>query len=219
MILSEIIEPRRTWWRVRAARLGALMLIVGSSLWLSSPPAYAHHVLGRPSYSLNEDSNTPPGTQLESQVGEYLVTFMVFPAFPRPNEPGRVNVYISGIHDGEPFLGNVGFKVKKDSWLGGGYEPLGVQPPDDNVFRQSFLFHEAGDYVVRAEFDANGRTHQVEFPLRIGTPWPVGPIGAGVVFLVVALVAANVVRRKRLLTAKLRSARTEDSTHAREIRD
>ncbi len=216
---NKIFEPRSTLWKGCAARLGSLILIVGSALGLSSPPAYGHHVLGRPSYSLNEDSNTPPGTHVEAQVGEFLVRYMVFPAFPRPNEPGRVNVYVSKIRDGEPFLGEVGFKVRKDSWFGSDYEVLGVQPPDDNVFRQSFLIHKAGDYVVSAEFNANGETHQLDFPLRIGAPWPVGPIGAGVAVLVVVLITINVVRRKRLLTAKLRSARMEDSAHEREARD
>ncbi len=206
-------------WRGNAVRFGILILMVGSALGLSSPATYAHHVLGRPSYSLTEDSNTPPGTQEEAQVGEYLVTYMVFPAFPRPDEPGRVNVYVSAIHTGEPFLGSVGFKVKKDSWFGGHYEPLGNQPPDDNVYRQRFLIDKAGDYVVSVAFNAEGETHQVEFPLRIGAPWPVGPIGAGVVVLVVVLIAANVVRRKRLLTAKLRSAHREHAIHERGTRD
>jgi hypothetical protein len=55
--------------------------------------AGAHHVLGRPTYSLNEDSNTPPSMQVETQIGAYFVSYMAFPAFPKPNEAGRVSVY------------------------------------------------------------------------------------------------------------------------------
>lgn len=53
---------------------------------MAAIPAYAHHVLGRPAYSLNEDSNTPPSMQVETQIGDYLVNMMVFPAFPKPGE-------------------------------------------------------------------------------------------------------------------------------------
>ena len=62
-------------------------------------PAYAHHVLGRPSYSLNEDSNTPPSMQIETRIGNYFVTYMVYPAFPKPGEPGRINLYALSIKD------------------------------------------------------------------------------------------------------------------------
>ncbi|MCK5385761.1 MAG: hypothetical protein KAJ39_01150, partial [Gammaproteobacteria bacterium] len=54
---------------------------------------FAHHVLGRPAYSLGADSNTPPSMQVETQIGEYYVTYMAFPAFPKPNQRGRVNLY------------------------------------------------------------------------------------------------------------------------------
>ena len=36
-------------------------IVLAAVFWLSSlDAAVAHHVLGRPAYSLNEDSNTPP---------------------------------------------------------------------------------------------------------------------------------------------------------------
>ena len=51
------------------------------SIIILSVPVQAHHVLGRPSYSLNEDSTTPPSMQVETQIGDYYITYMVFPAF------------------------------------------------------------------------------------------------------------------------------------------
>ena len=72
---------------------------------------FAHHVLGRPAYSLGADSNTPPSMQVETQIGEYFVTYMAFPAFPKPNQRGRVNLYASRIDNGNTFNGDVIFKV------------------------------------------------------------------------------------------------------------
>ncbi|MFQ5775011.1 MAG: hypothetical protein ACE5GS_10880 [Kiloniellaceae bacterium] len=169
-------------------------------------------MLGRPAYSLNEDSNTPPSMQAETQIGDYFVTYMVFPAFPRPETPGRINLYVTRIDDGAPFQGEVTFKVRDKSWLswlgvGGREEKLGIQPPDDNVFRQSFVFHEAGDYVITAEFQAGGEPYAIDFPLRIGAPTPVGPIGVTVGLLLIVLVTVSVIQRRRAMTGKIRSAR------------
>ena len=115
---------------------------------LAADYAGAHHILGRPGYSLNEDSNTPPAVQGETEVGDFIVTYMVFPAFPRPREPGRINLYVK--HDQTPFQGKVTFRLREDSWLPwspGGHHAamLGTQAPDDNVFRQGFVFPEEGE--------------------------------------------------------------------------
>jgi len=171
--------------------------------------ACAHHVLGRPSYSLNEDSNTPPSTQVETQIGDYYVTYMVYPAFPRPGEPGRINLYATHIDTGQPFLGEVAFTVRDDKWFGARTEPLGVQPPDDGVYRQGFVFSEEGDYIITAEFEAGGEPYVIDFPLRVGDPAPIGPIGAAVAGIALILGAVNLVQRKRLLRARISSARPE----------
>ena len=60
---------------------------------LMTATAFAHHVLGRPAYSLSDDSNTPPSMQVETQIGDFYVTYMAFPAFPQPGQQGRVNLY------------------------------------------------------------------------------------------------------------------------------
>ena len=173
-------------------------------LWCTT--SSAHHVLGRPSYSLNENSNTPPSMQVETQIGDYYVTYMVFPAFPKPKQPGRVNLYASRIDNGLPFQGMVTFKVRNDTLFSNNEEILGVQPVDDNVYRQGFEFHEAGDYIIRAEFESGGQPYQIDFPLRIGKPSPLGPIGIAVGIILCVLLAVNVLQRKRLTSARIRSA-------------
>lgn len=167
----------------------------------------AHHVLGRPAYSLNEDSTTPPSMQVETQIGNYYVTYMVFPAFPSPDQPGRVNLYATRIDNGEPFQGEVSFKVRDDSWFNAAEEVLGTQPPDDNVFRQGFEFKEAGKYIIRAEFMSDNEPYQIDFPLQIGDPPPLGPIGLSVAAIIFVLVAVNLLQRKRLTRAKIRGSK------------
>lgn len=171
----------------------------------------AHHVLGRPSYSLSEDSNTPPSMQVETQIGEYYVTYMAFPAFPSPNEPGRVNLYASRIDNGAPFQGKVTFKVRDDVWFSDKEELLGVQDVDDNVFRQGFEFNKAGNYIIRAEFESDGVPYQIDFPLRIGEPSSFGPLGIAITIILFVLFGVNIVQRKKLVQAKIRSAHESSS--------
>lgn len=174
-------------------------------------PAFAHHVLGRPAYSLNEDSNTPPSMQVETQIGNYFVTYMVYPAFPRAGESGRINLYATHMDSGEPFRGEVTFTVRDDTWFGGSEpEVLGVQPQDDNVFRQGFVFSNDGSYIIRATFQADGEPYTVDFPLRIGQPSPVGPITLAVVALLIVLIAANLFQRKRLQRDRIRTAHRDE---------
>lgn len=156
-------------------------------------PALAHHVLGRPAYSLNEDSNTPPTMQIETTIGDYFVTMMAFPAFPKPNESTRINLYAVHEKSDKPYLGQVSFSVQDDGFFAEEEELIGVQKPDDNVFRQSMVFSKEGDYLVSAQFEADGQPYRVDFPIRIGNPLPIVPISAaaGVVVLVLAAVALH----------------------------
>jgi hypothetical protein len=184
------------------------LLIIFAMAWFSVQ-AVAHHVLGRPSYSLSEDSNTPPSMQVETQVGKYFVTYMAFPAFPKPNEPGRVNVYASRISDGQPFVGEITFKVRDDSWFSSNQEIIGKQPIDDNVYRQSFIFKNAGDYIITAEFIADGEPYIIDFPLTIGKPLPIGLVGGAALVIFLVLITVNIVQRRRLQRLGTERARDE----------
>lgn len=177
-------------------------LLVFFLVFFVSLVANAHHVLGRPAYSLGEDSNTPPSMQVETQIGEYYVTYMAFPAFPKPNQRGRVNLYASRIDNGNIFNGEVVFKVKDDSWFSSKEEILGTQEIDDGVYRQGFVFSEAGSYIVTAEFESGGEPYIIDFPLQIGESDSIGPIGITVVILVLVIVGVNVTQRRRLQRMK-----------------
>ncbi len=191
-----------------------LSLINFLLLLFISLPVQAHHVLGRPAYSLNEDSNTPPSMQVETQIGNYFVTYMVFPAFPKAGERGRVNIYATHINNGNAYNGEVSFSVKDDVLYGNNNaEVLGTQRPDGSVFRQGFEFSNNGDYIITAEFSDAGEPYIIDFPLRIGPPASIGPIGIAVAAIVLVLVGVNLVQRKRLLRSKLRNAHEEMPTN------
>ena len=170
--------------------------------------AAAHHILGRPAYSLNEDSNTPPSMQGEARVGDYMLTYMIFPAFPRPGEPGRIHLYATAIEDSKPFAGKVNFSMRVDRWWDRGEGvALGVQPPDDHVYRQGFQVEQAGDYMVTARFEVNDETYTLDFPMRVGAPPLLGPLEIAVGVLLALLVIISLIQRRRAMTGKIRAAR------------
>ncbi len=189
------------------------LVLLATACWLALADfAAAHHVLGRPSYALGEDSNTPSSLQAEVRIGGYDVTYMVFPAFPKPEAPGRINLYVTRIDDGSLYTGEVAFTVRDASWrswigLGGGEAAIGTQLLDDGVFRQSFSFHAAGDYIISAAFDVDGERHVIDFPLRVGPPPIIGPIGIAVGLLAIVLLLVTLIQRRRTMTGKIRASR------------
>lgn len=186
-----------------------VLLLIASGLLAMN--AHAHHVLGRPAYSLNEDSNTPPSMQVETQVGDFSINYMVYPAFPKAGERGRINLYASNLDTGQSFTGTVLFKVRDDSWFDGEEEILGTQQADDFVFRQGFVFNQDGDYIITAEFEANGEPYIIDFPLRVGELTAIGPLGIAVAIILLSLVGVSVLQRRKKLGSRVRKAKQEET--------
>jgi len=194
------------------SKLAKLIYLLGFSfIVFFIPLADAHHVLGRPAYSLNEDSNTPPSMNIETQIGDYFVTAMVFPAFPKPKEAGRINLYATHTGTNQPLNADVRFTVRDDSWFSANIEQLGAQVLDDNVYRQGFMFFNRGDYIITASFVADGEHYSIDFPLRVGDPLPIGLLGIVVTFVLVLLAGVTIVQRKKLLRSKSRDEITTRS--------
>jgi len=192
-----------------SSKLNKFLLALISLIYMNN--LLAHHVLGRPSYSLGEDSTTPPSMQVETQIGQYFVTYMVFPAFPKAGQNGRVNLYATHMSSGKAFNGEVTFKVKDDKWFGAKTEILGKQKIDDGVYRQGFVFRQDGDYIISAFFIADGEPYNIDFPLRVGQTSAIGPIGLTVLAVFALLIIVNIIQRKRLLRGKIQAAAQEKS--------
>ena len=192
----------------------SLQLLLFFVTALLSAQALSHHVLGRPAYSLNEDSNTPPSMNIETQVGNYFVTAMVYPAFPKPGEAGRIHFYATHLDNAVPLNTDVTFRVKDDGWFTNQQEKLGAQILDDSVYRQGFIFQQEGNYIITAEFVADNEAYTIDFPMSVGNPQPVGPLGIAVGIIVLVLLTVSIVQRKRLTRAKIQSDRPSKSIAA-----
>jgi len=176
--------------------------------------AHAHHILGRPSYALNEDSNTPPSLQVEARIGAYAVNYMIYPAFPRPGEAGRINLYVKNAITGNPYVGKVAFTVRDNSWAAwAGFqaneEKLGAQVLDDNVFRQGFVFREPGAYIVTASFHDGDEPHAIDFPLQVGEIPGLGATEKTIALIALILIILTIFQRRRMMTGRIKSRNDE----------
>lgn len=168
-------------------------------------PAHAHHILGKPAYNTGgENSGTPPSMQVETQMGDYLVNMMVFPAFPKPGEQGRFHLYAARIDNGQSFQGKVTFKVRDDKWFASEGEVLGTHEIDDMVYRQGFKFARAGNYIVTAEFHSDGQPYTIDLPLQIGEPSNLMPIVVAAGAIIFVLVSVRFAQRRRRTNPKAR---------------
>jgi hypothetical protein len=146
---------------------------------------------------------------LETQIGKYFVTAMVYPAFPKPNEAGRIHLYANHLDTNKPLQAKVTFTVRDDRWFGAETEQLGAQVVDDSVYRQGFVFREEGNYIITATFEADDEPYTIDFPLRVGNPLPIGLLGGLVGVVLVVLVGVSVFQRKKVKQGK-RSLAVED---------
>ena len=185
-----------------------LLLTVNSLVALN---ASAHHVLGKPAYSLNEDSNTSPSMQVETQLGDFSVIYMVFPAFPKAGEKGRINLFATKLDTGESFTGTVQFKVRDDSWFAGEEEVLGTTQADDFVYRQGFVFNQDGDYIITAEFESDGEPYVIDFPLRVGEAKAFGPLAVAATIILLTLVGVSLLQRRKKAGAPDSKVKQEDA--------
>lgn len=173
-------------------------LPVFALLLLFSWACQAHHVLGRPSYNLDEDTTTPPALELESQIAHFYVSFMAYPAIPDPHEHGRINVHISDTEQSKPYVGEVTFKARYDSYFKNGETLLGQQSIDDSVYRQGFVFEEPGNYIISAEFNENGKQYRVDMPLTVGEPGVMNSAALTITIVTLLLFAFSIYKRRQL---------------------
>ncbi len=81
------------------------MKLILSLIFVILPISIAHHILGRPDYSLNEDSNTSPSMQVETRIGNYIITAM----FEADGEPYTIDFPLQ--IGQQPAIGPLGITV------------------------------------------------------------------------------------------------------------
>jgi hypothetical protein len=163
-----------------------------------SHPALAHHILGRPAYSYNGDSSTPPSMSLEVQIGHFNVTAMAFPVELKVREPVRIKVYATRLDSDDRFNGEVTFSVRDDTLFPSTDEKVATQIMDDNgVYTQALEFKRDGNYIITAQFQADGEPYIVDFPVTVGKPMPTTFLVSAGAVVALGLFTVSAIKRRR----------------------
>ncbi len=182
-------------WRAALALFG--MLVLGPT------GVGAHHILGVPHYSYDEQYPQAPVLTYLVATGPYEVRMTGYPGRPSPGERCSFNIYIRRAGDASPFDGQVTMRVLRDRLIG--RDPVVYGPVEaaleEAVYKFYPRFDEVSNYIVRVEFEADGAPWTIDLPIVVGepgSPWTVlGGVVAGLALFLIMVRAIRIKLRRR----------------------
>ena len=100
--------------------LGALLLLV-----VPSTPAWAHHIMGIPHYSYDENYPQAPVLKLIENVGQWEFQLTAYPGKPVPGVPTELHVYVVDAQSRSLYRQPLTLEVERLSLLGSRHEVFG----------------------------------------------------------------------------------------------
>lgn len=196
---GKILSPRTTLH----VPIVPAVLAVAVFLLVSLPHACAHHILGIPHYSYDEQYPQAPVLTYLVDAGPLEVRMTGYPGKPKPGERCTLNVYIQRKDDGSLFEGKVTGSVLRRT-IGTDrvvYGPV-VADLEDAVYKFYPHFEVEANYLFRIEFEIENAPWIIDLPMvagEPGSPWAVlgGALGAVALFLIVIRAIRIKVRRRQ----------------------
>jgi len=196
------------FWRL--ALRGTVLLAVVSTLMLGLPrSAVAHHILGIPHYSYDEDYPQTPVLTMQAEAGPYEIRMTAYPGVPTPGEPCYLNTYIRNRDSDMPYDGPVSLTVTRDRVFGP--DPIVYGPTAAELSEAVYKFYPTfpveASYTASLQLDVEGETWTVAVPVTVGEPVsPWGPLALAFAGLVLI---GLVVRALRIKSRRLQAATSE----------
>ncbi len=178
-------------------------------------PALAHHIMGVPHYSYDENYPQAPVLKLVDTVGDWQLQLTGYPGNPVPGEPTELHVYVVRELDRAVYDLPVSVTIRQQH-LGGSRETI-FGPADarrsENVFKFYPTYPEEGHYEVTIGFEDGAEgISTLTFPLVVGepgSPWvPVALFGGGLVLLLLVVRAIKIKQARRARAAARREGGT-----------
>lgn len=175
------------------------LLLVG----LFSVGTPAHHIMGIPHYSYDENYPQAPVITYKVMAGPYVVELTGYPGKPAPHELSQMHAYIYQAKEKtRVFPGPIQARVERDRL---GEQEVVFGPVDtrfdENLHKFSPVYQEPGVYRVRLEMQLEGQPYEIDFPIEVGYPgnplWGFAGWIAGLVLLVVIIRATKIKMTRR----------------------
>lgn len=201
-VLSYRVEAPKTGRKGRRAAAAALLFVLAGASGVS-----AHHIMGIPHYSYDESYPQAPVLKLVETVGRWEFQLTGYPGNPVPGVRTEMHAYAYDPGTKAPFDGNMELEVFSVRAFGG---KRSVYGPDagriDKSLHKFFpTYEEEGNYEIVLSFQDGEILSTLRFPLVVGepgSPWTVLAVFAGLGALMLVVVRAILIKRRR---ARLRA--------------
>ena len=191
--------------RGKAVSAAAVALLI--LLWPQD--AGAHHILGLPHYSYQENYPQVPTLEYPAVSGPYDILMTSYPGKPTPGEAANVAFYVKNRDTGEPYDRPLTVRVLRTYTFGSNSElvPATKVRPFDKTHKLTVTFPDDGEFVVELSLQVEGQLEVIPFLLVAGEPTSAMSVLIAVgVGLVVFFVVVRAVRIKRARRAAAASA-------------
>ena len=173
-----------------------VVVFVTAGFWHN---AEAHHILGVPHYSYEDDYPQTPVLTYRVEAGDYDVKMTGYPGKISPGERCSLHLYIHRKSTSELLDTTVSMTVSRDRLLLA--DPVVYGPMEAHLDERIYKFHphfdDEANYLIRVFFEADNEPWTIDLPLVVGEPEsPVVMLGVGIGGFLMLLVLARAIRIK-----------------------
>ena len=175
--------------------LGLILLVVGPST-----PAWAHHIMGIPHYSYDENYPQAPVLKLIENVGQWEFQLTGYPGKPVPGVPTELHVYVVDAESRRLYQEPVSIEIHRLSLLGTRSKVYGPRETtlSENVYKFYPTYEVEGNYEITLAFPDGDVTSTLTFPMVAGEPGsPTLILGGGAFAFVLFLLVIRSLKIKR----------------------
>ena len=193
-------------YRMLSAKLPTMPWALAFLFVAVSSPAFAHHILGIPHYSYDENYPQTPVLTYHAELGPLEMKLTGYPGNPKPGEACSLHVYLRRLDGGAPFDAPVTLSIMRDRFLGDDpvvYGPITAQL-EESLYKFYPRFEEEANYIVRVEYEVEGVPWIIDLPMVVGepgSPWAVvGSVAAALAAFLVVVRAARIKMKRQAKT-------------------
>ncbi len=178
-----------------------MLLLAGALVFGIAPAAHAHHIMGIPHYSYDENYPQAPVLKLVETVGSWEFQLTSFPGNPEPGDRTELHIYVLQTTSGKVYDKPLAVTIHRVGALG--REEIYSKETNvlENVFKFYPTYKDEGNYEVTLAFADETGTSTLTFPMVVGepgSPWAaLGGYMGGLFFFVLVIRAIRIKRRRK----------------------
>lgn len=177
------------------------LLLAGALVFGLTPPVHAHHIMGIPHYSYDENYPQAPVLKLVETVGNWEFQLTSFPGNPKPGDRTELHVYVIQETSRKVYDKPLALTIHRVGALGREQIYTKESTLLENVYKFYPTYKEEGNYELTLSFADETGTSTLTFPMVVGepgSPWvALGGYMSGLLLFVLVIRAIRIKRRRR----------------------